>query len=161
MKKWLFFCALIVCSLLSSISFPAAIAIFNTKPDFMMISIVFINIYYRRRDGMLCAVCAGFLKDSVSFSRFGISILSLCVCAYAAQKLKRYFYKDRFLEQAVFMLAVSFLGVLIFSMGDILFAQPSLFLPVLGRGIIQSIFTAVISPVAFMVIKKCVPKYFV
>jgi rod shape-determining protein MreD len=62
-------------------------------PNFLIILIIFFNLFRGTRYSLLCAVFAGVLKDSFSVNTFGLHIFSFIACAYLTTFLKMYFYQ--------------------------------------------------------------------
>ena len=73
------------------------------KPNLLVILLVFSALKWGVRYSIFVALCAGFFKDSFSYSPFGIYCLSFIVCAYTIAAIMKYFYKPTSIPSKVFL----------------------------------------------------------
>ena len=159
LKRILFLTAAILFTLVLIVHFPRRFIPMGIKPDILLILVIFFNIYRSRRQGAGIALGAGFLKDVLSFAQFGTFLISFTVSAYVTRRLKKFLYREEFLQQAFFVFVVTILNVLTICLLNVFSAKPHVMLLIVLRGLPESIFTALLSPVVFLVVKRCVPKY--
>jgi rod shape-determining protein MreD len=81
------------------------------KPDLLLLLIIFFNLYLGVRYGLLCAFCAGLLRDSFGPDPFGTYMFLFMVSACLATILRRNFYQP---GSRLSRLAVTFGVVTIF-----------------------------------------------
>ncbi|MFC1704143.1 rod shape-determining protein MreD [Candidatus Omnitrophota bacterium] len=148
-----------VCSLLVMLNYPDTLTIFNLKPDFFIIILIFSSIYLAKNQSKVIILAGGLLKDVFTYGPFGMHIISFVVCGYVALRLKSYFYRERFLEQALFVFLISMVNVISVCILRAFFFQPHLIFSIFLKGIVESIFTSLIAPLMLTSIKKCVPRY--
>ena len=63
------------------------------KPNFLLLFVIFTNVFFRTKYSLFVAVFAGILKDSFNTSNFGIYIFSFVFCSYAVTAIRKYFYQ--------------------------------------------------------------------
>lgn len=88
---------ILIITILSLAGLVLEFLIFNSvfkwfRPDFEVILVVFFNLYWGSKYGLLTALIGGIIKDSISLNNFGINIFSLVVSSLAVTVSKKYFY---------------------------------------------------------------------
>lgn len=63
------------------------------KPNFLLLLIIFFNLFRGIRYSFFVAFVAGLLKDSVSAKMFGLNIFSMMACAYITTYIKISIYQ--------------------------------------------------------------------
>ncbi len=72
-------------------------------PNFVLIVIVFLNLYRGRYYSLGAAFLGGFFLDSFSGSALGVNTFSLVMCAFLTTFLKKYLYQPGVNESRVLM----------------------------------------------------------
>jgi rod shape-determining protein MreD len=62
------------------------------KPNLILITVVFFNLFWGTRYGLAAAIIGGLIKDSFGVHHFGLNILSFVSCAYLTTLVKLYVY---------------------------------------------------------------------
>ena len=158
---------LIVITLLVFAFFLLEFLVFNLaggwlKPHFLILLIIFFNLYLGVRHGLYTAVLAGALKDSFSSTFFGLNIVTFIVCAYLTTFLRKYvYYRGSRLSR---LLLVFFICLADFVCRLVLHAilgsldVGGAFKFVLLPGLVT---TQLITTTTFQQLKRCVSKLFV
>ena len=88
---------ILLVTLLVFMTYLAEFFLFNSlgswfKPDFLILLVIFLNLYFGIRYSIYTAILAGILADSFGAPPFGIHIFSFVFCAYGTTFLKKYLY---------------------------------------------------------------------
>jgi len=75
-------------------------------PNFVLIAMIFFNLYRGMHMSLGAAFLGGFLLDSFSGSIFGINTFTLVLCAFLTGTLKMYIYQPGVAESRVLMVFV-------------------------------------------------------
>ena len=132
------------------------------RPNLLLLLVMFSNFYFGIRYGLLSAVLAGILKDSIGTHPFGINLFAFVLCAYIAVYLKKYFFH---LSAASFRLLLIFFMLLIYNIVYFLFGF--MFLSLKINEMFSPIFlselvsTLIITHFVLDQLKKCALKLFV
>ena len=76
-------------------------------PNFVLIAVVFFNLYRGLRYSLGAAFLGGFLLDSFGGTIVGINIFSLVMCAFVTSTLKMYIYQPGVSESRVVVVLVA------------------------------------------------------
>jgi len=152
MKKLYFFLATLSLGVLQ-VSLLDYFKIFNVKPDLLLISAVIASLIFKFPWAILLSIFAGLFKDAFSIGAFGINTLLFSLWCFLIARLTR----KLSLEDDLMRIALIFLIALIHHI-----IIGLLFLP-LGKSIalgifmriiiIESIYTAAVSPLIFKMLK--------
>ena len=131
-------------------------------PNLELLLIIFFNLYFGIRYGLVTAVLAGVLKDSFSPAAFGIYTSSFMVCAYMTTLLKQYIYHmGSRLSRSILILSIVIINVIVHSIlysarvgaidgGEVV---RYVFLP-------QAVVTLLAAPFLFTQLKRCASRLF-
>ncbi len=131
-------------------------------PDLELLLVMFFNMYFGIRYGLLTAVLAGFLRDSFSTGILGINICSFVVAAYMTTVLKQYIYHmgSRLSRYILIFIIIAINATVHYYLYRILVGE-------LNPGqVFQHIFfpsavvTLLVAPFVFEQLKRCVSKLF-
>ena len=126
------------------------------KPNFLILFIIFINLYLGTRYGLWAAFVAGILKDSFGVGLFGSHIFAFVLSSYLLVLVKRYMLH---LEALYFKLALVFticlLNVVILYCIQVLFVQVNFNEAVWFIVIPQLVTTTAVGPYCLDGFKKC------
>lgn len=129
-------------------------------PNFVLIGVVFFNLYRGLNYSLGAAFLSGFLLDGYSAGLPGINTFSLVLCAFLTATLKKYIYQPGICESRVLMVVLaaaanSFLQyfVSVTTGMDISFGES------LAWGILpEIIMTALVATIMFERLKQCALK---
>lgn len=131
-------------------------------PDLELLLVMFFNMYFGIRYGLLTAVLAGVLRDSFSTGILGINICSFIVAAYMTTILKQYIYHmgSRLSRYILILVIIAINAVVHYHLYRILVGPlyPGqvfrfVFLP-------QAVLTLLVAPFVFGQFKRCVSRLF-
>ena len=131
-------------------------------PDLELLLVMFFNMYFGIRYGLLTAVLAGILRDSFSTGILGINVCSFIVAAYMTTILKQYIYHmgSRLSRYILIFIIIAINAVVHYYLYRMLVGPlyPGqvfrfVFLP-------QALLTLLVAPFVFEQLKKCVSKLF-
>ena len=88
---------LIFITLAAILSFSLEFIFFNLfnrwfRPDFLLLLVIFVSLYWGVRYGLFTAVFCGLLSDSAGTNVFGMHLFSFVVCVYFLAVLQKYVY---------------------------------------------------------------------
>lgn len=129
-------------------------------PQFLILLVIFFNLYWGIRYSLAAAVMAGFVKDSFSLHPFGIFWLSLVICAFLTTFFVERFYRrgsrsHRLILSSAICLIFFILATLLHAVMDPVSWRPlwiRVFLP-------QLILTALVANPYMEFQKSCVSKF--
>lgn len=132
-------------------------------PNLLLLLIMFFDLYFGVRYGLLAAIFAGVIKDSFGVHLFGIHLSSFVVCVYMTTMLKRYIYHiGSFLSRYILILTISVLNVVVHYFLYQIFGNNIRPWHVFRFILIpEVVMTMVAAPVTFKYLKKCVSRLFV
>lgn len=131
-------------------------------PDLELLLVMFFNMYFGIRYGLLTAVSAGILRDSFSTGILGIHVCSFIVAAYMTTILKQYIYHmGSRLSRYILILVIIAINVVVhyhlyrILVGPLYPGQVFrfVFLP-------QAVLTLLVAPFVFEQFKRCVSRLF-
>ena len=131
-------------------------------PNFVLVAVVFFNLYRGLRYSLSAAFLGGFLLDSFSGSPMGLNMFSLVMCAFLLGTLKKFIYhpgaaQSRLLMVFVAVVSNSFLQYFVHVASgvhlDFLAALQSVMIP-------EIIFTLLVAQYTFERLKQCASKLF-
>lgn len=76
-------------------------------PNFVLIAVVFFNLYRGLRYSLGAAFLGGFLLDSFGGTIVGINVFSLVMCAFLTSTLKMYIYQPGVSESRVVVVLIA------------------------------------------------------
>lgn len=102
---------IIFISILVFVLFLAEFIFFNLggrglHPNFLLILVIFIDLLFGIRYGILTSLLAGWLKDSFGIGVFGVNLLSYLVAAYVTIFMKQYLYMSGSRFSRIFLVGV-------------------------------------------------------
>ena len=62
-------------------------------PNFLLLLVIFFDLYLGIRYGLWAAIISGFLKDAFSLEPLGTHVLAYTICAYLVIYMKKNFYQ--------------------------------------------------------------------
>ncbi len=130
-------------------------------PNFVLIAVVFFNLYRGLNYSLGAAFLGGFFLDSFGAGLPGINIFSLVLSAFLTGSLKKYIYQPGVVESRVFMvfLAVSANSFLQYFANVSATRMDVNFSEALVWGILpEIILTALVASVTFERLKQCALK---
>lgn len=159
MRRYLFFVIIILVSLFLQLLFSYQINFLRIKPDFLLIAVIFLSFYADFKAAASIGFLAGFLKDSFSAGIFGANIFAYLWCVVILAQYQRYIYReDLYLKVIlVFLIGLSsgFLNYFIVLSRIAAPFYTSFFRIILP----ESIYTTLVSPLVFWLMRRCALKY--
>ncbi|HOD12502.1 MAG TPA: rod shape-determining protein MreD [Candidatus Omnitrophota bacterium] len=132
---------------------------FWVKPNFLILFVIFINLFWGSRYGLWAAVAAGLLKDSLLVGVFGVNIFSFIISSYIVLLLKKYIFQiDALYLKIALAFFLSALNVSILYIVAAFFASGGFRDIAWFLAIPEIITTTAIGPYAFLFFKKCALK---
>ena len=131
-------------------------------PDLELLLVMFFNMYFGIRYGLVTAVLAGTIRDSFSIGTLGVNVCSFIVAAYMTTILKQYIYHmgSRLSRYILIFIIIAINAVVHYYLYRMLVGplHPGqvfrfVFLP-------QALLTLLVAPFVFEQLKKCVSKLF-
>lgn len=131
-------------------------------PDLELLLVMFFNLYFGIRYGLLTAVLAGILRDSFSMGVLGINVCSFVVAAYMTTILKQYIYHmGSRLSRYILILSIVAINTIVhyhlyrILVGNLYPGQVFrfVFFP-------EAVLTLLVAPFIFEQFKKCVSRLF-
>jgi len=129
-------------------------------PNLLLLMIIYINLSFGMKEGLLAAVIAGMLKDSFGIQIFGVNISSFVICVFLVDFLKKYlFHGNSFLARIllVFMVCTSHFFILVFF--NALFSKGNDWQSILTVLLPEVLATLLLTPYIFKLLKKCVSDF--
>lgn len=154
MKKWIFLLIVILLGIFQ-VTILDCFKVVGIKPDLLLISIVIASLTFHFRWVLILSVFAGILKDAFSINTFGLNTLLFPLWSFLIIKLsKKISIDNNFIRAAVVFVIVIFNDIIIklifLFLGNLV--PVGIFLRII---FIESLYTALICPLVFKVI-KCV-----
>ncbi len=130
--------------------------VFGAKPDLFLICVVIASLYFEVEYALAMSLLCGILKDTFSIGPFGINTFFLPVLSFLVMKLSRKVVLDNtpVLCAAAFLITFFYDIVSRIALGYLGTAIP--FWTFLRISLFESLYTALIFPLAFRLIKKTV-----
>ncbi|MBI5024507.1 MAG: rod shape-determining protein MreD [Candidatus Omnitrophica bacterium] len=131
-------------------------------PDLELLLVLFFNMYFGIRYGLVTAVLAGTIRDSFSTGTLGVNVCSFIVAAYMTTILKQYIYHmgSRLSRYILILLIITTNAVVHYYLYRALVGALSpgqvfrfVFLP-------EAVVTLLVAPFVFEGLKKCVSRLF-
>lgn len=151
-----------------AIAFIVEFLLFNVigrwaTPNLELLLVMFFNLYFGIRYGLLTAVMAGVLKDSFSPGAMGINVCSFVIAAYMTTILKQYIYHmgSRLSRYILIFIIITINVIVHYYLYKVLVG------PLYPGQVFQFVFlpevivTLLVAPVLFEQLKKCVSRFFV
>ena len=131
-------------------------------PDLELLLVMFFNMYFGIRYGLVTAVLAGTIRDSFSIGTLGVNVCSFIVAAYMTTILKQYIYHmgSRLSRYILIFLIIIINAIVHYYLYRALVGTLSpgqvfrfVFLP-------EAVVTLLVAPFVFEGLKKCVSRLF-
>lgn len=106
MQKFLFVLVITLICLAAQILF-AQVSGGSLVPNFILIAVIFFNLYRGLRYSLGAAFLGGLFLDSYSGNPMGINIFSLVLCAFLTGTLKKYLYQPGVAESRVLVVVLA------------------------------------------------------
>ena len=141
---------------LLEIVFFSRIKLLGVQPDILLLAVIFFSLFFDRETALEASVVAGLLRDAVSTGFFGSNAILFFMVAFFASLFRDKIYKEFFLAQICFVMAVAAL----FYLGGFFFKNLicpfALSFPEGLRWVILPavVYTSIISPLAFFLLDK-------
>lgn len=131
------------------------------RPNFLLLLVIFFNLYRGIRHSLLVAFLAGMIQDCFSPQLFGLNTFSFMLCAYLTTFLKMYIYESgASASRLILVFLISFLFVLIGAFMRMIFV-PVNFGAVIRYVMVPQVFaTTVVSFYVLKVFRQCALKLF-
>ena len=127
---------------------------FNVKPDLLLIAVLFFGFNFGTMRGLEAGALAGILKDMFSIGCFGVNMFTYVFIGLISGLLKNKLAKENFLSE--FFLAIS----AVYITSGIYFLYLAKSLNLISEHIswqsclYKALFTGVLAPVSFFILKK-------
>ena len=134
------------------------IKIFNTKPDLLLVIVCLSSLFLNLRGALVLSVFAGLFKDAFLIGTFGLNALLFCLWSFLIVQLARKIVIDsNFLRMCLVFIIVALhntiYGLINIYSGN--FIPLGIFLRIVSVG---SLYTSVVSPLLFRIIKPFLAK---
>jgi len=131
------------------------------RPNFLLLLMVFFNLYRGIRHSLLVGFLAGLVKDCFAPGLFGLNIFSFMVCAYLVTFLKMYIYETGSgPSRMLLVLLITFLYVLVEMFSRMMFIPVDVW-GVVSRVMLPQIFaTTIVSVYVLKIFRQCALKLF-
>ncbi len=132
-------------------------------PDLELLLVMFFNMYFGIRYGLVTAVLAGTIRDSFTIGAPGVNVCSFIVSAYMTTILKQYIYHmgSRLSRYILIFIIIAINAVVHYYLYRILVGTldpQQVFQFIFFPGAVLTLFVA---PFVFEQLKKCVSRLFV
>lgn len=151
-QKLFFWGFTIVAGFLLQMSLEQPLLLFNTFPNFLLLSTVFFALSFGSMEGMLLGFIWGFLQDFASNALFGSQAFMLTLVGYYTGKIRRDIDQAKPMAQIGLVLLMSFINLFGLFFFEILFGRrfySSLILP----SFFQMIYTGFFTPLFFILLR--------
>jgi len=132
------------------------------RPNFLILLIIFFNLYLGIRFGLYTAILAGVLADSYGTHVFGLNVVVFILCAYGTTFLRKYiYYRGSRMSR---LILVFFICLIDFTARFILHAILGYvdWIGALQFALLPTLtLTLLITTVTFQQLRQCVSKLFV
>lgn len=130
------------------------ISIYGVRPDLSLIVVVYIAFKNPGIQGQAVGFASGLIQDSISMAPLGLNAFIKTTVALIANLLSGKFYIDRLLMPALFGFIAILLKALHLKVLSLFFGENIIVYQLFSSTLwIEALYTAVISPVIFMVLK--------
>ncbi len=131
------------------------------QPNFLIIVIIFFNLFRGIRHSLLVAFMGGLMADSFGPHPFGLNLTAYLVCAYATTSLKMYIYETGSAGSRLLMVfVITVLYVMLQYILRMMYVQVGLWSAVQRVLIPQVLSTVIISDYLFRKLKQCALRLF-
>ncbi|MDP2940187.1 MAG: rod shape-determining protein MreD [Candidatus Omnitrophota bacterium] len=159
MKRFIFIFVVIIIFLFAQIFLSTQFYFLKSKPDILLLLVIFFTIYFGLIEGIFCAMAAGVLKDAFSLNTIGMNLLIFICLALIIAYLKKLIYRETIFMIFITTLLVNLLsGLLVYFIN---FFDKGITLEAVLLFVIlpEVILTAFLSPPVFFCLKKCALKF--
>jgi rod shape-determining protein MreD len=150
------FIFLILLFALLQVSLLPYLRLFGTKPDLFLICVVFASLYFDVESALLMSLLCGILKDIFSINAFGLNTFFMPIFSFLIMKISRKLALD---DAPVLCVAVFLTTFFYAIINRVVLGYLGTVVPFWGFlriALIESLYTAIIFPLAFRLIKKTV-----
>lgn len=133
--------------------------LFNVKPDLLFIIAVFCILYFSFFPGLIFCLLCGLLKDIFSSGVFGLNLFSFAICFFILQKIKQYFEWDNYLIRYATVFLMCLINAILYALIKTVASDTVFTAAILVIIILESIYSAILSPIIFICFRKCVLKF--
>ncbi|MBM3252280.1 MAG: rod shape-determining protein MreD [Candidatus Omnitrophica bacterium] len=141
------------------INFPRFLRFLGVTPNLLLISVVFFNLYFKQKNALLFTGFCGAIKDVFSIIRFGTNVVSFTICGFTVNKIKTSIDHDDRIYQVLIVFLISLLNSFIFYLLNLFSMNPPFFKSLFFIMLPEALYTAIISPIIFQLLKLCALKY--
>lgn len=150
----------ILISVIIQVNILPSISLFSIKPDLLLILMIFFNLHFSFKKGLVFGGICGLLKDVLSVGALGVNLFSFIICAFVIRGIKQNFYEDSFPMRAFVVFLVSLLNstincILLNVVSEVNFSILVFVVIILG-----SFYTTLFSLLVFIPFRRCVLKLF-
>ena len=131
-------------------------------PNFVLIAVIFFNLFRGLRYSLGAAFFGGFLLDSFGGNIWGINTFSFVLCAFLIRTLKMYIYQPGVAQSRILIVFIITLtnGFLQY-VASLMMGVDLPFVQALGRVILpEAILTTIVADVTLERLKQCALKLF-
>ncbi|MEW6009423.1 MAG: rod shape-determining protein MreD [Candidatus Omnitrophota bacterium] len=149
--------------LLFQLAYPYIFSLFGTRPDFLLIIIIFLSLYSRLERTFFWAVLLGGFKDLTSLDIFAINIFSYSLISLIMANFSlRFNFRDRISMLFIFVFSVSFLTSVFAVSLHMLFSHVNYgFTSAIKIIFLQGLLTACWAMLIIPILKKCALRLFI
>jgi len=153
MRNWIFALAIATLSILQ-VTLLDYLKVFGVKPDLLLICVVIASVSLELKWVLFFAIFSGFLKDIFAPGAFGINILMLPLWGFLTRQLSKKISIDNDSRRMVLIFVIVIFNDIASRMIFLFLGNPSISLGIFLRIIIlESLYTALVSPLVFRIIK--------
>jgi rod shape-determining protein MreD len=124
----------------------------------LIIFVIFFNINFKPKNAFLFTVLCAAVKDIFGLARFGTAIISFIICGMIVNKIKAFVYHNDKLSQIIIVFLVAFVNSLIFYLLNLVTIKLSFFSSLFFVIVPETLYTAVLGPLIFQGLKRCVSR---
>jgi rod shape-determining protein MreD len=151
-RNWIFLFIIVIFALLQT-SILDCIDIFNVKPDLLLIAVIYASLSFEFKYALSLSIFAGVLKDVLAVNTFGINTLLFPLVSLLLIKLSREISLDNNFIYMVSTFIITLLGDIITRIIFLFLGNYILWGIFLRTAILESLYTALVLPLVFKVIK--------
>ncbi|OGR79027.1 MAG: rod shape-determining protein MreD [Elusimicrobia bacterium RIFCSPLOWO2_02_FULL_39_32] len=137
---------------LLQMSLEQPLLLFNTFPNFLLLSVVFFALSFGPMEGMLLGFIWGFLQDFASNALFGSQAFMLTLVGYTVGKIRKDIDQGKPLAQIGLVLFMSFINLFGLFFFEILFRNSFISSWILPS-FFQMIYTSFFTPLFFILLR--------
>lgn len=152
-RNWLFLLIVFILSIFE-VTILNYFKIFGVKPNLLLITVIIASLFFEFKWVIFFGIFAGILKDIFSVNTFGINTLLFPLWSYLAMELSKSISLDNNFVRVFFIFVMGILNNIIMKLIFVFLGNHIIPLSVFPRiAILESLYTAFISPLVFLVFK--------